>query len=98
MAKRKINGKIVLIGAIDSTLGDQRLAPVNKSSGIPGVLLHANAVNTMLTGTYLDPVSDTTTLLWVAGLTALIGIAVLLLPLWASVLITLLLGASYGPG
>ncbi len=93
--KHKIDGKIVLIGAIDSTLGDQRLAPVNKSTGIPGVLLHANAVNTMLTGTYLDPVSDTTTLLWVAGITALIGIAVLMLPLWASVLLTLLLGAAY---
>ena len=93
--KSKIDGKIVFVGAIDSTLGDKRLAPVNKSTGIPGVLLHANAVNTMLTGTYLDPVSDTTTLLWVAGLTALIGIAVLLLPLWASVLITLVLGAGY---
>ena len=93
--KSKIEGKIVLVGAIDPTLGDQRLAPVNKSTGIPGVLLHANAVNTMLTGTYLDPVSNGTTLLWVAGLTALIGIAVLLLPLWMSVLSTLLLGAGY---
>ena len=58
---------------------------MNKSTGIPGVLLHANAVNTMLTGTYLDPVSDSQTLLWVAALTALIGTAVLLLPLWVSV-------------
>ncbi len=95
VAKSKIDGKIVLVGAIDPTLGDQRLAPVNKSIGVPGVLLHANAVNTMLTGTYLDPVSDGVTLLWVAGLTALIGIAVLLLPLWMSVLFTLLLGAGY---
>src|SRR5438093_5563119 len=93
--KSKIDGKIVLIGAIDSTLGDQRLAPVNKSTGIPGVLLHANAVNTMLTGTYLDPVSDSQTLLWVAALTALIAIAVLLLPLWMSVLFTALLGLGY---
>src|SRR5207249_2749474 len=53
--KSKIDGKIVLIGATDSTLGDNKQAPVNKSTGIPGVLLHANAVNTMLTGTYLDP-------------------------------------------
>jgi adenylate cyclase len=93
--KSKIRGKIVLIGAIDSTLGDSRLAPVNKATGIPGVLLHANAVNTMLTGTYLDPVSNTQTLLWVASLTALIGIAVLLLPLWMSVLFTMALGAGY---
>ena len=54
------------VGAIDSTLGDNKTAPVNKSTGIPGVLLHANAVNTMLTGTYLEPVPDSQTLLWVA--------------------------------
>ena len=30
------------------------------------MLLHANAANTMLTGTYLDPVPDSQTLLWVA--------------------------------
>jgi adenylate cyclase len=86
--KSKIEGKIVLIGAIDSTLGDSRLAPVNKSTGIPGVLLHANAVNTMLTGTYLDPVSNTQTVFWIAVLAALIGTAVVLLPLWMSVLFT----------
>ena len=57
-------------------------------------MLHANAVNTMLTGTYLDPCPDTQTLLWVAALTALIGIAVLMLPLWASVLITFLVGVG----
>ncbi len=93
--KSKIDGKIVFVGAIDSTLGDNKTAPVNKSTGIPGVLLHANAANTMLTGTYLDPVGDTQTLLWVAALTALIGTAVLLLPLWMSIFFTVLLSVGY---
>ena len=72
---RKLAGKIVLVGAIDPTLGDNRVAPVNKATGVPGVLLHANAVNTMLTGTYLEPVSDAATLVWIAVLTALVGLA-----------------------
>ena len=55
-------------------------------------MLHANAANTILTGTYLEPVSNTQTLLWVAPITAIIGIAVLLLPLWASIVVTLLVG------
>jgi adenylate cyclase len=93
--KSKIDGKIVLVGSTESTLGDQVTAPVNKSTGIPGVLVHANAVNTMLTGTYLDPVPDSQTLLWVAVLTAVIGTAVLLFPLWMSILVTILLGAGY---
>ena len=94
--KSKIAGKIVFVGAIDSTLGDNQLAPVNKSTGIPGVLLHANAANTMLTGTYLEPVSnDRRRCCGSRSITALIGIAVLLLPLWMSVLFTFLVGVGY---
>ena len=95
MPREKIAGKIVLVGAIDPALGDNRLAPVNKSTGVPGVLLHANAVNTMLTGTYLDPVGDTSTLLWVALLTALVGLAVVMLPFWLSPVIALLIAIGY---
>jgi adenylate cyclase len=93
--KSDVDGKIVFVGAIDSTLGDQRLAPVNKSTGVPGVLLHANAANTMLTGNYLDPVSNTRTLIWVAILTALIATAVLVLPIWMSIVFTFLVGFGY---
>ena len=92
---KRVAGKIVFIGATDPLSGDVRLAPTNKSSRLPGVFLHANAANTILTGTYLEAASDTTTLLWVALLTALIGLIVLMLPLWLSPLITLLLGFVY---
>jgi adenylate cyclase len=93
--RSKIAGKIVFVGAVDSTLGDNKTAPVNKSAGIPGVLLHANAANTILTGNYLESVSNTSTLMWVAILTALIGIAVLVLPLWMSVIFTFVIGFGY---
>jgi adenylate cyclase len=93
--RKRLAGKIVFVGAIASTLGDIKTAPVNKSSDLPGVLFHANAANTMLTGTYLDPVSDAQTLLWVAAITAAIGTAVLLLPIWMSILFTILVGVGY---
>jgi adenylate cyclase len=92
---RKLEGKIVLVGAIDSSLGDNKNAPVNKSTGIPGVLLHANALNTMLTSTYLAPVSDSTTLLWVALVTALVALAVVMLPFWLSPFVAFLIAAAY---
>lgn len=91
----KVAGKIVFIGATATTLGDVKTAPVNKSSDLPGVMFHANAANTILTGTYLDPVPDSNVLLWVALITAIVGTAVFLLPLWASVVITLLVGVAY---
>jgi adenylate cyclase len=93
--KSAVDGKIVFIGATATTLGDVKTAPVNKSSDLPGVMFHANAANTILTGTYLEPVPDSQTLLWVALITAIVGTAVLLLPLWASILITLLVGFAY---
>jgi adenylate cyclase len=93
--KKKLAGKIVFIGATATTLGDVKTAPVNKSSDLPGVMFHANAANTILTGTYLEPVPDSQTLLWVALITAIIGTAVLLLPLWASIVVTFVVGLSY---
>ncbi|MEX1006573.1 MAG: adenylate/guanylate cyclase domain-containing protein [Acidimicrobiia bacterium] len=87
----RVAGKIVFIGATDPLSGDVRLVPTNKSSRLPGVFLHANAANTMLTGTYLQTASDTTTLMWVALLTMLVGLLVLMLPLWLSPVVTLLL-------
>ncbi len=95
MPAKKVKGKIVFIGATSTTLGDVKTAPVNKSSDLPGVMFHANAANTMLTGTYLEPVPDSQTLLWVALITLIVGTAVLLLPLWASIIITLLVGLGY---
>ena len=71
MPAKKVKGKIVFIGATATTLGDVKTAPVNKSSDLPGVMFHANAANTILTGTYLDPVPDSQTLLWVAVITAI---------------------------
>ena len=91
----RVAGKIVFIGATDPLSGDVRLAPTNKSSRLPGVFLHANAANTILTGTYLEASSDTTTLLWVALLTLLVGLLVLTVPLWLSPLLTLLIAVGY---
>lgn len=91
----KVRGKVVFIGATDPLSGDLRLAPTDKSGRLPGVFLHANAANTMLTATYLEPVSDLTTLAWVALLTFLVSLAVVMLPFWASPLIALLLALGY---
>jgi adenylate cyclase len=93
--RRRLAGKIVFVGATDPLAGDVRLAPTNKSSRLPGVFLHANGANTMLTATYLEPVSTTTTLIWVALLSVLIAFAILMLPLWLSPFLTLLFGFGY---
>jgi adenylate cyclase len=87
--------RIVLVGATALGLGDTRFTPLNKSSGQPGVLVHANALNTMLTGSFLQPDGLGLTLLWILGLTLLTALAVAFLPIWLSPLVTFGLLAGY---
>ena len=46
--------RIVLVGVTDPTLGDQQLVPTDRSGSTSGVVVLANAVNTMLSSGYLD--------------------------------------------
>ena len=91
----RLAGKAVLIGSTDPLSGDHQLVPINKSSGMPGVFIHANALNTMLTASYLTPVSDLETDLWVAFLALAVALAVTTLAAWASTTITAVLAAAY---
>ena len=91
----RFKGKIVLIGATAESIRDNFDTPVNKSEGTPGVLIHANAVNTMLTASYLDVASHTSTVMWVALLALLVALAVLFLPLWLSIIVSALLAVGY---
>jgi adenylate cyclase len=88
----RLRGRIVFVGDTDPLHHDFQFTPVNKSGdGLPGVLIHANALNTMLTASYLTPVSNAEATAWSGGLALIVGLAVLFLPLWASLLISLLL-------
>lgn len=94
----KLRGKIVFVGAVEPTLGDNQLVPVDKSGGLPGVMIHANSLNTMLTASYLEPVGDAETLGWIALVTLVVALAVLFLPGWyllISVLIGFLMSVLY---
>jgi adenylate cyclase len=66
----------VLVGASALGLGDYRLTPLDKRTGQPGVLIHANALNTILTGAYLRTDSTQTTLLWVFVIALLVTLGI----------------------
>jgi len=88
---KRFRNKIVMIGATETLAGDTLLAPVDKSNTFPGVLIHANALDTMLTNFYLEPVSDTENILTAGLLAFLVAVAVLFLPVWVSILVVLAL-------
>jgi len=72
-----LRGKVVFIGTTDPTLGDSHLVPANKRDGVPGVVVHASALNTMLTGAYLRTETSGSTVLTVALVALLAGLLLL---------------------
>lgn len=95
ISPERLRGKIVFVGATDPTLKDTFPVPTDKSSTFPGVLIHANALNTMLTSSYLAEASTTTTALWVALLAALVAFVVLFLPVWLSAVLTFAIAIGF---
>jgi adenylate cyclase len=49
----RLSGRIVLVGVTDSTFGDQHVVPVDHSGATSGVVVLANAANTVLSSGYL---------------------------------------------
>jgi adenylate cyclase len=93
---RELDGKIVFVGATAPLLQDFRQTPVAKENlGVPGVFVHANALNTMLTGEFVEPASTTETTGWVFFLAAAIALASWLLPLKTGVGLSVLLAVVW---
>ena len=89
------DGKIVLIGATALGLGDTRLTPLDKATGEPGVFVHANALNTMLTRAFLFPDGRGSVLLAVFVVAFLAALAVAFIRVWAAPVIVLGIGTAY---
>jgi adenylate cyclase len=75
-----LQDKVVFVGVTDVSLGDRLLTPVAKGSGLPGVLVHASAYDTMANRAYLQPASTLELAAWVFGMTLVIALAVQFLP------------------
>lgn len=85
--------RLVLVGSFAPTLGDLRTFPVLPPLS-PGVLAHANAIKTVLDGTFVTPVPRSVNLLAVLLLTFLPGLLYARLsPLLGAVVLVALLTA-----
>jgi adenylate cyclase len=75
----RIRGRTVVVGLTDPAFAELHRTPVGE---LPAVLVHTNAANTMLTSAWVRPVPVLETLAWIFCLTALVGAAAAVLPLW----------------
>ncbi|HET7236410.1 MAG TPA: CHASE2 domain-containing protein [Actinomycetota bacterium] len=87
--------KIVLVGATALGLGDLVATPLDKAGRQPGVLVHANALNTILTGAFIAPEPMGATLLWVFAIGLLVSLITLYVRPWLAVLAGGVLAVGY---
>jgi adenylate cyclase len=80
--RAQLAAKTVLVGITDPNITGTWRAPVGPDGELPSVFIHANALNTMLTEAYLEPVAVWETLAWVLALALLVGLLASKWPLW----------------
>ncbi|PJE58284.1 MAG: hypothetical protein COU81_01530 [Candidatus Portnoybacteria bacterium CG10_big_fil_rev_8_21_14_0_10_36_7] len=73
----EIKDKIIIIGATSADLHDTQTTPTSRSRPMPGAEIHANAIETIISGKYIFPVSDTWTL-FVIFLMSFLALAIVL--------------------
>lgn len=71
-------GKIVLVGVLESALGDQFVTPYAQFGLMSGVEIHANQLQTLLTGGHLQRIHPIHFVLLLTGLALLSGWAIFL--------------------
>jgi adenylate cyclase len=86
LPKEYFRNKIVFIGTSLAGLFDLRAAPFSPS--FPGVEIHANILNTLLTGDFIIKLSETQAFVSLAVLCGIVGIVIVFLsPLWSIIVI-----------
>ncbi len=97
----ELKGKIILVGATAQDLHDDYLVPTSEGKRMPGVEIHANALQTILTRKFIDYQSEKSTwiavfalslltalLFWgLSGTKSLIGAIILFIGVFASALV-----------
>ncbi|MFH1064551.1 MAG: adenylate/guanylate cyclase domain-containing protein [Candidatus Woesearchaeota archaeon] len=87
--KEEFKDKIILIGATATDLHDAYLVPTSAGTVMPGVEVHANTVQQLITGRNLEVASSTLTVIMIFIVSIGIALMVFYLPMLISVLLSL---------
>lgn len=90
-ANYDFKNKLVLIGATAPDLHDSALVPTSNGLEMPGVEIHANAIQTLITKNYLNMLPTWSEVLIMIIFTIIITLSIVFLPLLYSTLISICL-------
>ncbi len=88
-------GKIMLIGATAPDLHDDRLVPTSKGKLMPGVEIHANIVQQLITRRFLFTESRALVIGTIFLLSLSLGICFYYFPIWINSLIAIIIAIGY---
>jgi CHASE2 domain-containing sensor protein/signal transduction histidine kinase len=90
-----LRGRVVVVGVTASGLFDRFSTPLSGTLGLlPGVYIHANILDTLLSGTAIEPASTFWIVLATLVLLALMLAGFLVLSPWSALLLSALLGVA----
>ncbi|QQG39169.1 MAG: adenylate/guanylate cyclase domain-containing protein [Candidatus Woesearchaeota archaeon] len=88
-------GKVVLIGSTAPDLHDDHLVPTSKGKRMAGVEVHANTLQTMLNGNFLEQEANILVIISMFLAAVIVGLVFFFANTWIAFIITLILMISY---
>jgi adenylate cyclase len=85
--KEEFKDKIILIGATAADLHDDYFVPTSYGKAMPGVEIHANIIQQMITGKSVEQASDTLTITMIFLASVIVALTIYYLPIWLATII-----------
>ncbi len=92
---QRIKDKIALIGVTTPSVQDHASTPIKPETDMPGIEIHANAIQTVLDQNFLHNQTKPSQIITVAALTIVGAIALVFSPLWLGILLVILMMLGY---
>ncbi len=87
-SREEFKDKIVLVGSTAANLHDDYFVPTSYGKAMPGVEIHANIIQQILTGKDLDTAPDWLTILTIFFVAFAVALIALYVPLWVGAIIS----------
>ncbi|MBA4336428.1 hypothetical protein C0416_01465 [bacterium] len=93
--KELVKDKIAIIGVTTQVVKDHFSTPIQTETQMPGVEIHANAIQTILDQKFLTNQSKTSQIITIFAISVLGTLALIFLNIWLGIALTIVLFAAY---